>query len=183
MIGAQAPHHDVMPRYVAFLRGVSPVNAKMADLKRCFEVAGFADVRTILSSGNVAFSTERAVAESTLVRKAEAAMQAELGRVFGTLVRGIPILQRLLDDDPFADFDLPSNAKRVVTFLRQPPGRDLALPIEQDGARILRVEKAEVFTAYVPSDKGPVFMTLLERTFGRDITTRTLDTVRRCAMA
>ncbi len=172
-----------MPRYVAFLRGVSPVNAKMADLKRCFEAAGFGDVRTILSSGNVAFSTARAAAEATLARKAETAMEAGLGRVFGTIVRGVPTLEQLLDDDPFASFELPPNAKRVVTFLRQPPARAIALPIERDGARILRVDKTEVFSAYVASDKGPVFMTLLERTFGTDITTRTLDTVRKCAAA
>jgi hypothetical protein len=30
---------------------------------------------------------------------------------------------------------------------------------------------------------GPAFMSLLERTFGNEITTRTLDTVRRCARA
>ena len=34
-----------MPRYVAFLRGVSPMNARMADLRRCFEVAGFGNVK------------------------------------------------------------------------------------------------------------------------------------------
>ena len=45
----------VMRRYVAFLRGVNPMNAKMAELRRCFETAGFTDVRTVLSSGNVAF--------------------------------------------------------------------------------------------------------------------------------
>jgi len=31
-------------RYAAFLRGVSPMNAKMADLKRAFEAAGFTDL-------------------------------------------------------------------------------------------------------------------------------------------
>jgi hypothetical protein len=30
---------------------------------------------------------------------------------------------------------------------------------------------------------GPAFMSLLEHTFGREITTRTLDTVRGCARA
>ena len=40
-----------MRRYVALLRGVSPLNAKMSDLRRAFGSAGFADVRTILSSG------------------------------------------------------------------------------------------------------------------------------------
>ena len=73
-------------------------------------------------------------------------------------------------------------AKRVVTFLRR-PAQGVRLPIERDGAVILAMSGCEVFTAYVASDKGPVFMSLLERTFGSDITTRTLDTVAKCSVA
>src|SRR3954469_17791617 len=73
------------------------------------------------------------------------------------------------------------DAKRVVTFLREPRGNELALPIELDGARILSVQGTEVFSAYVPGPKGPVFMTLIEKTFGKDVTTRTWDTVRKVA--
>ncbi len=58
---------------------------------------------------------------------------------------------------------------------REPPA--VALPIERGGARILRVVGREVFSAYVPGPRGPTFMTLLERTFGEEITTRTRDTV------
>lgn len=43
--------------------------------------------------------------------------------------------------------------------------------------------RAEAFTAYVPTGKGPVFMQRIERAFGRDVATRTLDTVARCAAA
>ena len=171
-----------MTRYVAFLRGVSPMNAKMPELKRAFEAAGFGDVKTLLSSGNVAFSA-RSAALATLERKAEQAMQAELGRSFATVMRASTCLQALIDSDPFAGFQLAPDAKRVVTFLRRPAAQRLALPIERDGARILAMTDGEVFTAYVASDKGPVFMTLLERTFGTDITTRTLDTVKKCAAA
>ncbi len=46
-----------MKRYAAFLRGVSPMNAKMPELKRAFEAAGFQAVRTLLSSGNVDVTT------------------------------------------------------------------------------------------------------------------------------
>jgi hypothetical protein len=46
-----------------------------------------------------------------------------------------------------------------------------------DGARILCVAGAEIFSAYVPSPKGPVFMGLIEKTFGKDLTTRTWDTI------
>jgi len=42
-------------RYAAFLRGVMPTNRKMPELKRCFEVAGFTEVKTVLASGNVVF--------------------------------------------------------------------------------------------------------------------------------
>jgi len=42
-----------MPQYAAFLRGVVPMNCSMPELKKSFEAAGFSDVRTLLSSGNV----------------------------------------------------------------------------------------------------------------------------------
>jgi uncharacterized protein (DUF1697 family) len=172
-----------MPRYVAFLRGVSPTNASMPALKRCFEGAGFTNVRTLLSSGNVAFDA-RASSVDALQRRAEKAMQADLERGFATIVRSSEHLQHLVAVDPFTAFALPANAKRVVTFLRE-GGRHgaLKLPLERDGASILKVIDGEAFSAYVASDKGPVFMTLLERTFGADITTRTFDTVKKCAVA
>lgn len=171
-----------MPRYVAFLRGVSPVNAKMPELKRCFEQAGFTNVKTVLSSGNVVFDA-RASKEDSLQRKAEAAMQAALGRSFQTFVRSANMLRTMLAADPYAAFELPPGAKRVVTFLREPQGITISTPIERDEARILRADEREVFSAYVPGPRGPVFMTLLEKTFGASITTRTWDTVRKCAAA
>jgi uncharacterized protein (DUF1697 family) len=171
-----------MPRYVAFLRGVSPQNAKMPELKRAFESAGFTEVRTLLSSGNVVFNT-RAASEAAIAKRAEDAMQAELGHSFGTIVRSTQFLQELLAADPFAAFSLPPASKRVVTFLRQPPASAPVLPISRDEATILHIAGEEVFTAYLPGPKGPVFMVLLERTFGKDITTRTLGTVQKCAAA
>ncbi|MGI9089029.1 MAG: DUF1697 domain-containing protein [Chthoniobacterales bacterium] len=43
-------------RYVAFLRGVRSTNLRMPELKKRFELAGFTDVKTFLSSGNVVFN-------------------------------------------------------------------------------------------------------------------------------
>ena len=171
-----------MPRYVAFLRGVSPQNAKMPELKRCFEGAGFSDVRTLLSSGNVAF-TSRTSSTEALERRAEKAIETELGRSFGTIVRPTQYLQDLVVSDPFTKYKLPPTAKCVVTFLRRPPEVSIKLPIERDGASILSLVATEVLSAYEPSTNGPVFMSLLERAFGKDITTRTLETVRKCSQA
>jgi hypothetical protein len=41
----------------------------------------------------------------------------------------------------------------------------------------------EILTAYMPQPGNPAFMGLLEKTFGGAITTRTWDTVRKCAAA
>ena len=169
-----------MSRYAAFLRGVSPMNAKMPDLKMAFEAAGFTDVRTLLSSGNLVF-TARAASEPALQRKAEAAMTKRLGRTFLTIVRPVDELREVLASDPYRAFRLPPAAKRIVTFLRDPPASKLTLPAEVDGARILAVSGRTIYSAYVPSPKGPVFMTLIEKTFGTELTTRTWDTVTKVA--
>lgn len=170
-----------MPDYAALLRGVSPLNATMAGLRTAFEKAGFDDVRTVLGSGNVVFrTTSRSL--PAIERRAEEFLQKHLGRTFRTLVRPISELQRILDSDPYKGFSLRPGSKRVVTFLRGRAPR-IPLPPEKDGARICAILGAEVFSAYVSGPKGPVFMALLEKTFGKDITTRTWDTVAKIAHA
>jgi len=171
-----------MPRYVAFLRGVSPMNAKMPELKRCFEQAGFGNVKTVLASGNVVFDS-RAGSELALARRIEAAMDKHLDRNFYTIVRSVDALRELIESDPYKAYRLSADAKRIVTFLRQPRKPVPTLPAEVEGARILAVDGSEIFTAYVPQPGNPAFMRLIEKTFGAEITTRTWDTVKKCAAA
>ena len=171
-----------MPRYIALLRGVSPMNLKMPALKCCLEDAGFDNVRTLLSSGNVAFDSPKK-SDLVLARKLDAAMSATLDRSFWTLVRSTSQLQALVDADPFAAFGIPAGMKKVVTFLREPIDTTLEFPLEKDGARILAMQGLEILTAYTPQPGNPAFMALLERTFGGAITTRTWDTVKKCAAA
>ncbi|HEY2419204.1 MAG TPA: DUF1697 domain-containing protein, partial [Steroidobacteraceae bacterium] len=102
---ASARKSAPLRRYAAFLRGISPMNAKMPELKRCFEQAGFTDVRTLLSSGNVVFAA-RPAAEAALQRQAETAMQELLGRSFLTFVRSVDSLRALLEADPYGRFRL-----------------------------------------------------------------------------
>src|SRR6185437_5175911 len=166
--------------YAAFLRGVSPMNAKMPEVKKAFESAGFTEVKTLLSSGNVVFTAPSAP-EATLQRKAEAAMTKQLGRTFLTIVRPVEALRKMLASDPYQAFRLPTDAKRIVTFLLERPSSKLTLPDEVDGARILAVKGSEVFSAYLPTPKGPVFMTLIQKSFGSELTTRTWDTVTKVA--
>lgn len=171
-----------MKRHAALLRGVSPMNCRMPALARAFEAAGFTDVKTVLSSGNVVFTGNGT--ERSLQKKAEAAMQEHLGRSFLTLVRPVAALQALLDADPYAGFRLAPGSKRVVTFLSTLPDPLPALPIAADGARILLLRERELLSAYVPGPKGGAFTGVIERAFGKDVTTRTWETVTKiCAVA
>ena len=94
-----------MPRYVAFLRGVSPANLKMPDLKRCLEIAGYTKVKTVLSSGNVAFNSESG-SVAAIERRIEAALTKQLGRSFYTIVRSAEHLNDLIEADFFRFFHL-----------------------------------------------------------------------------
>jgi uncharacterized protein (DUF1697 family) len=154
----------------------------MPELKAAFEAAGFTEVKTVLGSGNVVFSATRASA-ATLERKAEAAMQKALGKTFMTMVRSAEELEALLASDPYRAARLEKTAKRVVTFLRQEPKPSPKLPVSRDGARIIARNGCEVFSAYVRSEEGPVFMVLIEKTFTKDVTTRTWDTLEKVARA
>jgi len=169
-------------RYAALLRGVSPLNAKMPALKAAFEASGFTDVRTVLSSGSVVFGAPAAKPEA-LARRCEAAMTAHLGRTFWTVVVPIDELRALVEADPWQRFDVPRAATRVVSFLREKPAKAPRLPVEKEGATLLALDQRIAFCAYLPHPKGPVFMTLIQKTFGEGVTTRTWNTVNRIIAA
>lgn len=169
-----------MARYVAFLRGVSPMNCKMAELRKALEAAGFTNVKTVRSSGNAVFDTRSASLEA-IARKCEKAMEDGLGRSFHTLVRAQSHLQKLVARRPFEKHALKPKSKLLVTFL---PATSDAKPVSRDGVHILEVGASEVLSAYAAEDmKGPESLMLLERTFGKTITSRTLETVAKCADA
>ena len=156
------------------------MNCQMADLKRALEKAGFTDVVTVLSSGNAVFDAKAASVEK-LEKQVEAATLKHLGREFATIVRSVETLQALLDTDPFKPFKPAPSAKRVVSFLKTQTKPAVKLPLERSGARVLTVRGTEAFTVYERSEEGPVFMQLIEQAFGKDVTTRTWDTVKKVA--
>jgi uncharacterized protein (DUF1697 family) len=168
-------------RYAAFLRGVMPTNAKMSQLRAALEKAGYANVKTVLGSGNLVFDGPKA-SDVAMEKKVEAAVEKGVGKAFFTIVRSIEELEALIASDPFKGVRMKPGSKRIVTFVRNPPASP-GLPIEQDNARILRLDGKNLFTVYAPTPKGPVFMKLIESVVGREQTTRTWDTVQKVAKA
>ena len=102
----------------------------MPDLKRCLEIAGYTKVKTILSSGNVVFDSASG-SVAAIERRIEAGLTKQLGRSFYTIVRSVEELNDLIEADPYAAFDLPVDAKKVVTFARKLPSPKSPLPVEK----------------------------------------------------
>src|SRR6187551_1759789 len=76
-------------RYVALLRGINVGGHRMIrkdELQAIFEGCGFSDVKTVLASGNVVFSSDL-VDEAVLQERIETALHDALGYTVNVMVR------------------------------------------------------------------------------------------------
>lgn len=174
-----------MTRYAALLRGIAPSNPNMRNerLREVFEGLGLEQVGSVLASGNIVFTApEQQVAG--LEDRIQAALQEQLGIAGGTIVRDLPELRALLDRDPFEGLTHARGTYLTVTFLKDAARREVALPDDPDPlTRVVGFdEEARAFLAVIDNSapgQTPDFMTWLERSYGKDITTRTWLTVQR----
>ncbi|MBW0015231.1 DUF1697 domain-containing protein [Mycobacterium sp.] len=90
-----------MTQYAAFLRGVNVggVNLKMAEVAAAMTDAGFANVRTVLASGNVVLETTAGVA--AVRKKAEAVLRDRFGYDAWVLAYDIDTVRAVVDAYPF----------------------------------------------------------------------------------
>jgi len=171
--------------YVALLRGIAPSNPKMhnTELRRVFDELGFDAVRTVIASGNVCFrSPERSRAR--LENAIEVALADHLGAPCCTIVRSRSQLERLLRSDVFDGHEDAPASRLNVTFLKRRAQQSEPVPTPGEGARIVAVRDQAVFSVVDSTrSKTPDLMNVLERAYGKDVTTRTWKTVGRIAAA
>jgi len=106
-----------MQTYVSLLRGVNVGGriVKMADLKACYEKAGFTDVTTLLQSGNVVFSSQLSDAKAVQT-KLEAAVGKQFNYPAKIHVYKQAELKPLAEAYPFDNSD--ENFQHYIIFLR-----------------------------------------------------------------
>lgn len=172
-------------RYVALLRGINVGGNKivgMAQLKKAFESIGYENVKTVLASGNVLFDTEE-IRRAVLGKQIEEKLKAVFGHEIYVILRTIDEIQRLSDTDPFKKIEINPQTRLYISFLSEKPKGNLKIPYqspEKDFA-ILRVSSGEV-TSYMtvsPDRNSADLMRVLEKEFGKKITTRNWNTLAR----
>jgi uncharacterized protein (DUF1697 family) len=106
-----------VPKYVALLRGIN-VGGKhpvpMAKLRARCEALGYTDVQTYIQSGNVVFSSTRAVTPAAF----EKALQSEFGFAIPVVLRTAKELAGIAAHDPFPKIE---RAHVHVGFLAKKP--------------------------------------------------------------
>jgi len=167
-----------MTRYAAFLRGVNVggVNLKMAEVAKAFEEAGFANVRTILASGNVLLESRSGV--EAVRKKAEKALRDAFGYDAWVLAYDIKTVAAISKAYPF---EREVEGKHsYVTFVTDPEVLDELAALGKEAGPDEKVKRGKGVISW-QAPKGTMGTTI-GKTMGKkryksSTTTRNLRTV------
>lgn len=166
-------------KYAAFLRGIDPGDPKKSNesLRKVFESLGYSNVRSFISSGNILFESPSNNIEE-LENEIEAALLKSIGKPCYTIVKSKEELEEFIATSPFGDLKHDSVSYLIVTFFRK-------IPDNFEMGKSLKFDKKIKALCTVidttASSKTPDFMVHLEKNYGKEITTRTINTLIRIA--
>jgi uncharacterized protein (DUF1697 family) len=170
--------------YVAFLRGINVGGhhkVPMADLKKELQKLELENIVTLLNSGNIIFdSTNESLLN--LEKKVSEHLEKSFGFSIPTIIRKSEMIYELLSNNLFKDVKLTKDIRLYVSFLRKNDNTKLKLPWKSsDNSYIITGKSGEtIFSVLDLSVSGtPKAMEVMEKTFGKDITTRNWNTIER----
>lgn len=169
-------------KYVAFLRGINVGGhhkVPMADLRIEMEKLHFEQVTTLLNSGNIVFESTTIPIED-LELKITRHLEKSFGFSIPTIIRPVDIIHELFKTQPFKDIEMNKNMRFYVSFLRREPKNTLEIPWQSDDGsyKVLSMQNKTIISVLDLSlSKTPKAMEVIERTFGKDVTTRNWNTL------
>ncbi len=180
---------DEPQAYAAFLRGINVGGnrvIKMADVVKALSGLGLREVKTVGASGNVTFAAAAADPDA-LVKSIEAGLQKAFGHAIPVIVRRLDHLRALIASEPFQRVKVTPETRLYVTFRATPgqPKTGLPIPYEtpEKNFQILKVKPGEIFSVVDLAAGGTTIdaMGILEKEFGKNVTTRNWNTVKKLA--
>lgn len=166
--------------YFALLRAVNVGGTKklaMADLRALASDLGLTDVRTVIATGNLVFSSRRDAANLERMFHDE---QGRLGLRTEFFVRGVAQWKRAIERNPFPQQANDDPGHLVLMVLRDKPkvAQVRALEAAIVGAEVVRVDGRELYAVF-PDGIGTSKLTpaLIERKLETRGTARNWNTV------
>ena len=144
---------------------------------------GFQEVKTLLNSGNITFKGELA-SEEDLREQISTQLEKEFGFPIPVLLRKGQDILKTIAQDPFKEIETHKDLRLYVTFLNNSLKERPLLPwVSQDRSfQIIGAEDKELYSILdVSRSKTTDAMNHLEKTYGKDITTRNWNTLTKIA--
>jgi uncharacterized protein (DUF1697 family) len=153
----------------------------MAELRREMEKLKLENVATLLNSGNVLFDADPA-GSGNLGKTISRHLQGVFGFPIPTIVRKATTISQLVEEDLFRGVTLTKDISLYVSFLHKELKSELPLPwtSEDKSFKIIGKQDKAIFSILDLSlSPTTAAMGILERYFGKDITTRNWKTIQR----
>lgn len=150
----------------------------MADLRNEFSKLKFENAVTILNSGNIIFDAN----ENNLADKISQQLERTFGFPAPSVVVPVSSIKSLLKDNPFSGIPATKDTQLYVSFLWQDDNADVKLPWSSPDKSFRIIEKRENTICSVldlSKTKTPQAMEMLEKLFGKEMTTRNWNTIER----
>lgn len=184
-----APKAEGCCQYAAFLRGINvggKTIVKMEALRGEFEALGYRNVKTVLASGNVVFEAPADSTPAALAQAISEKLRQALGRDILVVVRSLEELRALAASEPFGGIEATKDTRLFVTFLADNgKDRNRLTSAGQPGYRILSVTDGAICSVLEeqPGIGGAELMAAIEKAYGRDVTTRSWNTIEKILKA
>jgi uncharacterized protein (DUF1697 family) len=174
-----------LTKYVCFLRGINVggKTVRMENLKEVFVSLGFVDAKTLLASGNVIFSSKEEIV-AVLIKEIELALNRAFDMDISVVLRTVDYIQELVKSDPFKNIPNEPGMRLHVTFLKEKTKKSLVIPYEspKKDYGIVCATNDEIFVVVKTEGKTTDAMTFLDKQFGKNVTTRSWNTVVKISM-
>lgn len=143
-----------MSRYGAFLRGINlgKRQMKMAELRAALEAAGFAEVKTVLASGNVRLEADGK--PDAVKAKLEKTIADAFGFQVSVVLRSEAELTSMLDNHPFGTLDPKADLTRHVLMFDQKLPSGIEIDSRPGDTEILRIDARELYIAAYRQPNG-----------------------------
>ena len=175
-------------KYVALLRAINVGGnhiVRMEELRKAFKVAGYKNISTLLATGNVIFESSNEDIEE-LTDSLEIFLKKRFGFEIPVLLRTMDSIKALYASDPFKGIKVTNETRLYVSFLSEPKRPSFKIPYESENGlfKILRVTPEEVCCMLTLTQDGDStkLMGIVEKEFGKRVTTRNWNTIKKLVL-
>ena len=167
-----------MSKFAAFLRGINIGGHKkvpMSELKKTFEKIGLKNVKTLLASGNVVFDGNKKLTNSI-----SGTLEKTFGFPIETIIIPFETIDEIIESNPFKNVKITPKIRLYITFMKEKQKTRIKTPfsLEDNSFQIIKVTDSIIFSVLDLEKTGTTEgMGLLEKEFGKQITTRNYNTI------